>query len=147
MKNIQQIHLISKALINEKEKHLHELSKLNKTIEKKSVNIQKILAYHAEYHANDTLKISKSLPFLYKNLNEFSKKIQHIIKQEEQEIHKLKQNKSSIEIKVKDVNHKLKIMTHFQDRHTSEKRILTEKQEQSHLDELSSTKFSRSRNE
>ncbi len=110
MKNINQIKAINKTLEKEKDKFLHELSKVNLNIQRRINNIKKVMEYQNEYNHGDNFKLTKSIPALNKNLIKFSNNIQTMIHKEEYELNRLNDIKQKILYQIDKLNKKIQAM-------------------------------------
>ncbi|MDR3476546.1 MAG: hypothetical protein P4M14_00765 [Gammaproteobacteria bacterium] len=139
MENLKNIQIIKKSYDLERKKFVFEMHKVNNLIARREATIQKITAYKKEYTHQDNLKLSKSIPALSKNIDMFTAKIDGIIDIEKVEIEKLMKIKSSIISKIASIDHKIKLMGHFEEKAKAAKALKIEKSEQTSLDDLSST--------
>ena len=94
MRDISQIQVITGALSKEKDKYLHELGRINASIEKKIATINKMQAYQNEYDNSENLQLSRTVPALNQNIYMFSKVVFDVICQAETEVVSLKKIKS-----------------------------------------------------
>ncbi len=147
MRDIRQIQLISSALKKDKDKYLHELSKINATIDKKRAIITKMQTYQNEYSNSENLQLSRSVPALNKNLHLFSKTIFDVIYQAEAEIVTIKKIRDALLKSIDAIDNKIKLMNVFNDRIKLELQEKEEKLEQAVLDDLSSTRHMRGSHE
>lgn len=147
MRDIRQIQLISKALIKEKEKNLHELAKINLSIEKKIATITKMEIYQKEYANSENLTLSRCVPALNKNLYLFSKTIADVIYQAEIEVINMKKIRASLLSSIEEIDNKINLMNVFDDRIKREAQTKADKLEQTGLDDLSSIRHIRGNHE
>lgn len=143
MDDLRQIKAINKAFHKQREKYMFELSKTNKLIQKKTMLIQKMTGYMNEYFNNTSLKMSRSMPSLFNNLNLFIKQIDKVIIDTEREKEILKKSKDSIIKMIVKSDQKIKLMDHFEDRVVKEQIYKQDKVEQLMIDDISSTKHLR----
>lgn len=147
MKDINQVRIILKALINEKSKFLFELAKLDSLIQKKTIGLKQMLNYQQEYQSEKNFQLTRLTPILHKNLNSFTKKISDIIFHEDNEIKRLNDIRSTLLKKINELSQKIKVMSSFEAQIKIEDLMHIEKNEQSMIDDLSAIKFTRDENE
>ncbi len=143
MRDISQIQVITGALSKEKDKYLHELGRINASIEKKIATINKMQAYQNEYDNSENLQLSRTVPALNQNIYMFSKVVFDVICQAETEVVSLKKIKDSLLETIKKIDNKIDLMNHFNDRLKFENKARSDKLEQSLLDDLVATERSR----
>lgn len=143
MKNLGQIKVINKILENDKKNHLLQLGQVNHMIERKIANLKKILLYKSEYTNKENLTLTRRVPALSQNLENFTQKISDLITKEESEITKLQQSKKLIIEDINKLDNKINVMQTFADRAKNEIRIKKEQIEQSNMDDLVSNKKTR----
>ena len=139
MENIKNIQIIKKSFDQERKKYLYEITKVNNLIAKREATIRKISAYQNEYTNKDNLVLSRTIPTLSRNIDLFTGKIADIIEIEKIEIQKLERMKVSMVTKIGNIDHKIKLMNHFEERAKLEKAVQVEKSDQRELDDLAST--------
>lgn len=147
MQDLRQIQLLGTVFTKERDKYLTELEKINKTIANKLALINKMSGYLDDYSNQDTLKISRSVSSLTKNILLFSRKISLVISQTEVEIDRLKKAREGVIAKIEASEKKIDLMAVFEDQVKQKMRVRSEKIEQTTLDDLSVTKSMREEND
>lgn len=147
MQDLRQIQLLGTVFTKERDKYLTELEKINKTIANKLALINKMSGYLDDYSNQDTLKISRSVSSLTKNILLFSRKISLVISQTEVEIDRLKKTREGVVAKIEASEKKIDLMAVFEDQVKQKMRVRSEKIEQTTLDDLAVTKSMREEND
>ena len=144
MKNLKQINLIIEALTAEKEKYTYEISKANMGIKKKNDLIQKMKNYINDYLNQDKSSLTHTIPTLTTNLDHFIKKIDGIILLTENEIAEIKIYKNAVLEKINLLDQKIKVMELNKSQIEREAVRKESLAEQSAVDDLVSTRSTRS---